>query len=201
MADTGTKQKLLNAAIRTINEKGEAGVRIEELLLEVNVKAPTLYHHFGNREGLIVEAQAERFIESIRVGVPEIIEAFQKSKTIQDLKNAVRLAVSYRGDQSRIEFRLQRLNALGAAYARPELAVRIVEAHEAMVRQVADAMRPFQTQGLIRSDVDIEMVIAWYNGALIGGLLVELEPSTLDPNRWADVMLDAIDHLLFGHQQ
>jgi hypothetical protein len=41
-------------------------------------------------------------------------------------------------------------------------------------------------------------VIAWYNGALIGGLLVELEPSTLDPNRWADVMLDAIDHLLFG---
>jgi hypothetical protein len=59
-------------------------------------------------------------------------------------------------------------------------------------------MRPFQTQGLIRSDVDIEMVIAWYNGALIGGLLVELEPSTFDPNRWADVMLDAIDHLLFG---
>ena len=198
MSDISTKQKLLDAAIRTINDKGEAGLRIDDLLNEVDVKAPTLYHHFGSREGLIVEAQAERFLRSIRVGTAEIIDAFNNSTTIQDLKKAVRLAVSYRGDESRIQYRLQRLNALGAAYARPDLAVRIVEAHEAQVREVADAMRPFQAKGLIRSDIDIEMVIAWYNGALIGGLLVELEPSTLDANHWSVVMIDAIDHLLFG---
>lgn len=198
MSDISTKKKLLDAAIRTINDKGEAGLRIDDLLNEVDVKAPTLYHHFGSREGLIVEAQAERFLRSIRVGTAEIIDAFNSSTTIQDLKKAVRLAVSYRGDESRIQYRLQRLNALGAAYARPDLAVRIVEAHEAQVREVADAMRPFQAKGLIRSDIDIEMVIAWYNGALIGGLLVELEPSTLDANHWSVVMIDAIDHLLFG---
>ena len=198
MSDISTKQKLLDAAIRTINDKGEAGLRIDDLLNEVDVKAPTLYHHFGSREGLIGEAQAERFLRSIRVGTAEIIDAFNSSTTIEDLKKAVRLAVSYRGDESRIQYRLQRLNALGAAYARPDLAVRIVEAHEAQVRDVADAMRPFQATGLIRSDIDIEMVIAWYNGALIGGLLVELEPSTLDANHWSSVMIDAIDHLLFG---
>jgi AcrR family transcriptional regulator len=198
VSDISTKKKLLDAAIRTINDKGEAGLRIDDLLNEVDVKAPTLYHHFGSREGLIVEAQAERFLRSIRVGTAEIIDAFNSSTTIQDLKKAVRLAVSYRGDESRIQYRLQRLNALGAAYARPDLAVRIVEAHEAQVREVADAMRPFQAKGLIRSDIDIEMVIAWYNGALIGGLLVELEPSTLDANHWSVVMIDAIDHLLFG---
>ncbi len=198
MSSISTKQRLLDAAIRTINDKGEAGLRIDDLLNEVDVKAPTLYHHFGSREGLIVEAQAERFLRSIRVGTAEIIDAFNSSTTIEDLKKAVRLAVSYRGDESRIQYRLQRLNALGAAYARPDLAVRIVEAHEAQVREVADAMRPFQAKGLIRSDIDIEMVIAWYNGALIGGLLVELEPSTLDANHWSVVMIDAIDHLLFG---
>jgi AcrR family transcriptional regulator len=198
VSSISTKQRLLDAAIRTINDKGEAGLRIDDLLNEVDVKAPTLYHHFGSREGLIVEAQAERFLRSIRVGTAEIIEAFNSSTNIEGLKKAVRLAVSYRGDESRIQFRLQRLNALGAAYARPDLAVRIVEAHEAQVREVADAMRPFQAKGLIRSDIDIEMVIAWYNGALIGGLLVELEPSTLDANHWSVVMIDAIDHLLFG---
>lgn len=198
MSDISTKQKLLDAAIRAINDKGEAGLRIDDLLSEVDVKAPTLYYHFGSREGLIVEAQAERFLRSIRVGTAETIEAFKSSTTIEDLKKAVRLAVSYRGDESRIQYRLQRLNALGSAYARPDLAVRIVEAHEAQVRDVAEAMRPFQTSGLVRSDIDIEMVIAWYNGALIGGLLVELEPSTLDANQWSVVMIEAIDHLLFG---
>lgn len=198
MAVVSTKEILLDVAIRIINEKGEAGLRIEDLLDEVDVTAPTLYHHFGNREGLIIEAQAERFLRSSRVGVSEIIEAFNASKTVDDLKKVVRLAVSYRGDTSRIEYRLQRLNALGAAYARPGLATRIVDAQESVVREIADAMRPFQTKGLIRSDVDLEMVVAWYYGALLGGLLVELTPSTLDSSQWAVVMIDAVDHLLFG---
>lgn len=198
MPDISTKEKLLDVAIRIINERGEAGLRIDELLDEVEVTAPTLYHHFGNREGLIVEAQAERFLRSSRVGVSEIIEAFNESKTIEDLKKAVRLAVSFRGDTSRIEFRLQRLNALGAAYARPDLATRIVDAQESVVREVADAMRPFQMNGLMRADVDLEMVVAWYYGSVLGGLLVELEPSSLDSDQWSTVMIDALDHLLFG---
>lgn len=198
MADISTKEKLLDAAIRVINERGEAGLRIDELLEEVDVTSPTLYHHFGNREGLIVEAQAERFLRSSRVGVSEIIEAFNESRTVEDLKKAVRLAVSYRGDTSRVEYRLQRLNALGAAYARPDLATRIVDAQESVVREIAEAMRPFQMNGLMRADVNLEMVVAWYYGALLGGLLVELEPSTLDSDQWSVVMVDALDHLLFG---
>ena len=194
-----TRERLLEVAIRIINEKGEAGVRIDELLREVDVTAPTLYHHFGSREGLIVEAQAQRFFTSSQVGIPEIIEAFEKSSSQDDLRDAVRLAVSYRGDASRIEHRLQRLNSLGAAYARPELAARIVEIHESFVRDIATAMRPFQERGLIRSDIDLEMVIAWYNGALLGGLLVELGPSTLRTSSWSDIMIDALEHLLFGH--
>lgn len=193
-----TRQRLLNAAIRIINEKGESGIRIEKLLKDVNVTAPSLYHHFGNREGLVVEAQAERFLRSIRVGVNEVVDVFNSCKTIEDLKGAVRFTLSLKGDAERTQYRLERLNALGAAYARPQLAAKIVEAHEAMVRDIANAMRPFQKQGLIRSDINLEMVVAWYNGSLIGGLLVELQPSALDPDDWNKTMIDALDHLLFG---
>lgn len=198
MSDTSTRQKLLDVAVHIINEKGEAGLRIDDLLREVEVTAPTLYHHFGNREGLIAAAQAERFFQSSKVGIAEIIEAFEQSSTLEDLKNTVRLAVSYRGDASRIEHRLQRLNSLGAAYARPDLAAKVVEIHESFVRAVAQSMKPFQERGLIRPDVDLEMIVAWYNGALLGGLLVELGPSTLEADRWSDIMIDALDHLLFG---
>jgi AcrR family transcriptional regulator len=168
------------------------------LLTEVNVTAPSLYHHFGNREGLMVEAQAQRFLRSIRMDLPVLLSAINNSSTVADLQHVVKLAVSYRGDNSRINQRLQRLNALGGAYARPELAARIVEAHETMVREVATALRPFQDRGLIRADIDLEMVVAFYNGALLGGLLVELEPSELDANKWDVIMIDAMNHVLFG---
>jgi hypothetical protein len=42
------------------------------------------------------------------------------------------------------------------------------------------------------------MVVAFYNGALLGGLLVELEPSELDSNKWDGIMVDAMNHVLFG---
>lgn len=198
VAKESTKQRILNAAVRTINEKGEAGVRIDDLLAEVNVTAPSLYHHFGSREGLMVEAQAERFAQSIQTGVDEFVNACRNSTTVEELRLGVRQALAMRSDKRRIEHRLQRLNALGAAYARPELAKKIVDAHESMVFEVARALEPLQTKGLIRSDINLQAVVAWYNGALMGGLLVELEGSTLDANDWDTVMLDAIDKLLFG---
>lgn len=198
MNEQSTKERLLEAAIVMINEKGEAGVRVEELLREVGVSAPTMYHHFGNREGLILAAQVERFIRTLRTDFPIVIAAFNRSETVEDLKEAVRIAVTFRGDASRMERQMQRLNALGSAYARPELAAGIVKAHEDIVRQVADAMRPFQERGMIRADIDLEMVVAWFNGTVLGAQLLEIAPSTLDISKWAEIMTDAVEHILFG---
>lgn len=198
MNEQSTKERLLEAAIVMINEKGEAGVRVEELLREVGVSAPTMYHHFGNREGLILAAQVERFIRTLRTDFPIVIAAFNRSETVDDLKEAVRIAVTFRGDASRMERQMQRLNALGSAYARPELAAGIVKAHEDIVRQVADAMRPFQQRGMIRADIDLEMVVAWFNGTVLGAQLLEIAPSTLDISKWAEIMTDAVEHILFG---
>ena len=197
MSESTTKERILESAIAAIDERGEAGVRVEEILREVGVGAPTLYHHFGNREGLVLAAQAERFIRTLRTDVPLVIAAFDKCRTVEDLRTAVQFAVSLRGDRSNVERRLKRLNALGAAYARPELVDRITEAHDAMVKQIAAAMRPFQTKGMIRQDVNLEMVVAWYNGAVLGSLLVEMGRTTLHAEEWSVVMLDALEHLLF----
>ena len=198
MTEPSTKERILEAAIAVIDEKGEAGIRIDDLLREVGVAAPTLYHHFGNREGLVLAAQAERFLRTLRVEVPLVIEAFNKCETIDDLRAALRFTVSLRGDRSNVQRRLRRLNALGSAYARPELAHLMIRAHDAMVKDVADSLRQFQTRGLIRNDIDLDMVVAWYNGSVLGSLLVEIDETVLDPDKWSEVMLDAVEHLLFG---
>lgn len=193
------KEQLLEAAIVAIDEKGEVGVRVDEILKEVGVTPPTLYHHFGNREGLIVEAQAERFSRMMRADFPKFIKAVQASKNKTDLRKAVGIAFSLRDDPKRLDVRFKRLNAFGAAYARPELAKRIVEIHDQFAMEIADALRPFQERGILRQDVDLEMVVAWYNGAVLGKLLVEVAPSRLDVEQWGKVMADAVEHLLFGN--
>jgi AcrR family transcriptional regulator len=65
-SETPVKQRLLELAIQTIDESGEPGIRVNQLAESAGVSIPTLYHHFGSREGLIEEAQAERFIRALR---------------------------------------------------------------------------------------------------------------------------------------
>ncbi len=193
-----TKEQLLEVTIAAIDEKGEVGVRVDDVLKEVGVTPPTLYHHFGSREGLIVEAQAERFSRVMRTEFAIFIKAVNDSKNEKDLREAIKGAFAMRDEPKRFIVRFQRLNALGAAYARPELAKRIVEIHDSFALQAATALKPFQDKGILRQDVDLAMVVAWYNGAVIGKLLVEMAPSELAISEWGKIMADAVEHLLFG---
>lgn len=191
------KEQLLNAAITIIDNVGEANFRVDDLLKQVGVTAPTLYHHFGSREGLIVEAQAERFSREMRKDFPKFINAVRNSQSIDDLRSALSIAFALRDNPKRNSIRLKRINAIGAAYARPELAKRIVEVHDALAREVAEALRPFQLSGIIREDIDLEMVVAWYNGAVLGKVLIDIAPTSLVADNWVTVMTDATNHLLF----
>ena len=56
-----TRERLLKAAAATIDKGGEGAVRIRDLTKSCDITAPSIYHFFGSREGLIDAAQAYRF--------------------------------------------------------------------------------------------------------------------------------------------
>ncbi len=56
-----TRERLLKATAAAIDKGGEGAVRIRDLTKSCNITAPSIYHFFGSREGLIDEAQALRF--------------------------------------------------------------------------------------------------------------------------------------------
>ena len=56
-----TRDRLLKATAAAIDKGGEGAVRVRDLTKSCNITAPSIYHFFGSREGLIDEAQAFRF--------------------------------------------------------------------------------------------------------------------------------------------
>ena len=56
-----TRDRLIDAAIEIIESDGEQAVKVREVASRAGVTEPSLYHFFGDRNGLIEEAQAERF--------------------------------------------------------------------------------------------------------------------------------------------
>ncbi len=56
-----TRSILLNAALKVLEEEGEAQFSTRSVCALANVTAPTLYHHYGSADGLLSAAMAEAF--------------------------------------------------------------------------------------------------------------------------------------------
>lgn len=196
--ESSVKQRLLELAIQTIDESGEPGIRVNQIAESAGVTIPTLYHHFGSREGLIEEAQAERFIRAFRSDVENLVAALADCTTKNDLVRELHRLFTARRETERSLVRWRRVNALGASFARPTLANKIVRAHDDLVTQVALALLPFQRQGFIRQNIDLRAVVAWYNGAVIGRNLIEISNSSIDANEWDRTLDEAVFAILFG---
>jgi AcrR family transcriptional regulator len=54
---------LLNAALKVLEEDGEAQFSTRRICAIANVTAPTLYHHYGSADGLLSAAIAEAFTQ------------------------------------------------------------------------------------------------------------------------------------------
>ena len=67
-----TRAALLAAALKLLEEEGEAHFSTRSVCAIANVTAPTLYHHYGSANGLLSAAIAEafaQFLESKRAAV------------------------------------------------------------------------------------------------------------------------------------
>lgn len=67
-----TRDTLLHAALKLLEEEGETHFSTRKICAIASVTAPTLYHHYGNADGLLSAAIAEafaQFLESKRTAV------------------------------------------------------------------------------------------------------------------------------------
>jgi AcrR family transcriptional regulator len=69
MVYTDTRRALLDAAAEVINRSGLEAASTREIYTLAGVKAPTLYHHFGDKQGLldaVVTDAFDRYLASKR---------------------------------------------------------------------------------------------------------------------------------------
>jgi AcrR family transcriptional regulator len=82
---TGSKQKLFNAALRLIGDRGPAGVTVDEIAAEAGVAKGTVYYNFGSKDALI-EAL-------LRHGVDLLADRLRAAERYQDERQALEALV------------------------------------------------------------------------------------------------------------
>ncbi|HHY59059.1 MAG TPA: TetR/AcrR family transcriptional regulator [Clostridia bacterium] len=75
-----TKQKIFDTALRLINTCGYDHVNVEQICKEAGISIGGFYHHFKNKDGIIVESfkQIDTFIEKMLPKIRELPNALDR---------------------------------------------------------------------------------------------------------------------------
>jgi AcrR family transcriptional regulator len=61
MVQRDTRRAILDAAAAVVAERGVDGASTREIYVRAGIKAPTLYHHFGDKQGLMDAVVSDAF--------------------------------------------------------------------------------------------------------------------------------------------
>jgi len=169
-----TRERLLKAAAATIDKGGEGAVRIRDLTKSCNITAPSIYHFFGSREGLIDAAQAFRFSRGQRQLGDAFTTAIHQCKNKTQFVELAHRFLETMFAPDRRSIRNSRLNVLGNAINRPALSKELAQVQDESNRVVGKSMDYAQAKGWVRDDFNTEMFAAWLNGMVNSRRLIEM---------------------------
>ena len=179
-----TRERLLKATAAVIDKGGESAVRIRDITKACTITAPSIYHFFGSREGLIDAAQAYRFSRGQRELGLAFSTALYKCRSKKDLTELAHRFLDLMFAPDRRATRNSRLNVLGNAIYRPELSKELAVAQDLSNKIVGDPLRYAQAKGWVRDDFNPEMFAAWLNGVVNSRRLIEMGGNHPHGSEW-----------------
>lgn len=174
-----------------IESDGEVAVRVDRIAASAGVTKPVLYSHFGDREGLIVAAQAERFRRSLRMGMSDVAAAVQQCRSADDFFAIFSAWVRTFGEPDGVIRRRMRVEVLGSAVSRPALQRSVQQAHDDHMDELAAIIQVAQDNGWVSTQFTAKTYAAWWTGLVLSRHIVDVEPHVCDVAQW-DAMTELV---------
>jgi AcrR family transcriptional regulator len=189
--EQSTRTQILEATIALLKRGGESAVKVGLVADELGIAAPSLYHHFANRSGLIRAAYVEWYWQCLRVdGVSPELAAV--AETQDQYEGMLRASIQWSYQASRHEARSVRMAVLGAAQNDPLLASEINSVNRNFLNGVAQSIKYGQKKDWVRSDIDPMALAYWAHGQIIGRVVAEMDDGVVDFAEWDKISLDAM---------
>lgn len=168
------REAIIAATIRAIESGGEASVRVTEVAREAGVTQGMVSYYFKDREGLISEANIERFgaagVQDIAVMVDAARSVTTKDEFIKLLQASTRTIVS----ADRAGNRRIRTSVIGSVANRPDLQANVIQVLDQLISGTEEVVRIALERGIIKTTLNpraiAEIVIAYTQGLIVADM-------------------------------
>jgi AcrR family transcriptional regulator len=192
-----TMDRIVDATIASIEAGGEPALRVNDIARESEVSVATLYHYFGDREGLVVAARQKQYAGSTGIYYDEFSRAVRDATTCTELSQVLNQFFGQATADSSRATRFLRAEIVGSSRTRPKLAAALRETQEELAAKLTEVFTDAQSRGLMRSEVSARDIAEFALSVHLGSVLHDLLASENGPAGSLDpVFSSLIDSLL-----
>ena len=186
-----TIQLLIDATDRIIRLNGEAAVRIQDISAETGISIGSIYHHFGDRDGLIRATQVHQFADTVRNDMPRVKRFMENMHSTEEIAERydemLRFVQGHFNHQSAIE----RIAVIGNTAGRPLMMQELIAAQTNLIDSATEAITPLYERGLFKDHLTARSISVIILGMLMGRTVSELDANPVSDDDWARAMLSA----------
>ena len=188
-----TVATLLEATIAALEANGESGIRLDDILDATGVSRSSLYHHFGDRDGLIDAARMVLFTRNIEEDLRTLESALEQATTAEEFRQSMHAVIDATQDPRRRDSRLQRAYTIGASKARESLATALADAQRRITEGQTRFIQGAQLRGWVRRDLDAQALAVFIQAFTLGRTISDVDAKPLDPEVWSGFVRYVVD--------
>ncbi len=194
-----TERRILMAAVALVDQHGEAGLRISDLVEASGRSVGSIYHFFGNREGVVEAVRVYRFHPTWEDDLAAMRAVNDHVESLDQLMDAVeQLQTEYvRAERNGVLW--QRVAAIGSAQSRPSLQAVLAQKQQEQTAAFEDMIRGLQAKGIAGAAVDVHAAAVFLQAFTFGRILSVLDGTgDLSPEAWSRTARRAVEAVLRG---
>jgi AcrR family transcriptional regulator len=188
---------VIDAARRAMRTAGETAVRVQEISSETGVSIGSIYHHFGDREGLIRAAYVRQFTESVSADIERLKTWSATLTSTEDLRERYDDMIDFLTNYFEMMPVAERAAIVGSAVSRADLRAAIAESHTKLTDGLTEVMQNLSNAGILKQHIAPRAAAQVILGLLHGRVLTEIDnDKSISLDQWIRTALSAFSGLV-----
>ena len=191
-----TRDRVLTVALEQLERGGEAAVRIDEIHERSGVSIGSIYHPFGDRDGVIAAAQLRRFSRYAEAEIASLADVVREARDREQFRRALLQLAKGSHSALRRGVRWGRLAVMASTVGRDDLRDDVAHLQTRLTDGFQAHIAQGQARGFFRGDLDARAIAAFVEAWTLGLALNDLDDREVPEAAWLAVVAVAIDALL-----
>ncbi len=196
-----TVQLVIDATNRAMEDGGESAVRIQEISAQTGVSIGSIYHHFGDRDGLIRATYVHNFASSIQQDIARAKRFMAKMHSTEEIAQHYDEMLRFLVEHFKHVPASKRANIIGNTTGRPLLRAALAEVQHELTEQLTEVMELLQERKMLKPHLSPRAAAVMTLGMLHGRIVAEIDSSPVSDLEWNRAMISAFGGLFVLNDQ